>query len=125
MRKVKELFVILEDKPKALGALLTILAKNKIKISSIGVFVDSAKMLVDNVEKTKKLLLDNNYAVEVREVLEVNIENSTKEMAYVTDRIGHVGINISHAYATSDPKNGKIKLILDVSDLETALSLFQ
>ena len=125
MQKAKELFVILEDKPKALGALLNILSKNKIKVSSIGVFVDSAKMLVDNVEKTKKLLLDNNYAVEVREVLQVTVENSTKEMAYVTERIGHIGINISHAYATSDPNNGKITFILDVSDIDTALSLFK
>jgi len=124
MEKAKELFIILEDKPNALGALLGILSKNKIKVESVAVFVDSAKLLVDNVEKTKKLLHEKDYAVEIREVLKAKIENSTRELAYITERIGHVGINISHAYGTSNPKDDKITLILDVSDVDTALSLF-
>lgn len=125
MEKVKELFVILEDKPNALGLLLNILAKNKIKVTSIGVFIDSAKLLVDNVEKTQKILLKKNYAVEMREVIKIKVENSSKELAYITERIGHVGINISHAYGTSNPVDNKITLILDVSDVDTALSLFK
>jgi hypothetical protein len=124
MEKVQELFVILEDKPNALGALLNILANNRIKVESIGVFVDSAKLLVDNVDKTQKILLEKNYAVEVRESVKVRVENSSKELAYITERIGHVGINISHAYGTSDKTDKKMTLILDVSDVDMALSLF-
>ena len=125
MEKVSELFIILEDKPNALGALLNILSKNKIKVESVAVFVDSAKLLVNEVEKAKLLLQKNNYAVETREVLKARVENSTTELAYITERIGHVGINISHAYGTSDPKNRDIVFILDVSDVDTALSLFE
>ncbi len=125
MEKVKELFIILEDKPNALGLLLGILSKNKIEVESVAVFVDSAKLLVDNVEKTQKLLHEKDYAVEVREVLKAKIENSTRELAYIAERIGHVGINISHAYGTSNPKDDKITFILDVSDVDTALSLFK
>ena len=125
MEKVNELFIILEDKPNALGALLGILSKNKIRVESVAVFVDSAKLLVDNVEKAKKLLHEKDYAVEVREVLKIKIKNSSRELAYITERIGHVGINISHAYGTSNPKDDKITLILDVSDVDTALSLFK
>ena len=125
MEKVKELFIILEDKPNALGALLGILSKNKIRVESVAVFVDSAKLLVDNVEKTQKLLHEKDYAVEIREVLKAKIENSTRELAYITERIGHVGINISHAYGTSNPKDDKITFVLDVSDVDTALSLFK
>ncbi len=124
MEKVKELFVILEDKPNALGALLNILSKNRINVESMGVFVDSAKLLVDNVDKTQKILLEKNFAVEVREVLKVKVKNSSKELAYITERIGHVGINISHAYGTSNKQDKKITLILDVSDVDTALTLF-
>ena len=125
MEKVNELFIILEDKPNALGALLGVLSKNKIRVESVAVFVDSAKLLVDNVEKAKKLLHEKDYAVEVREVLKIKIKNSSRELAYITERIGHVGINISHAYGTSNPKDDKITLILDVSDVDTALSLFK
>jgi len=125
MEKVKELFIILEDKPNALGLLLGILSKNKINVESVAVFVDSAKLLVDNVEKTQKLLHEKDYAVEIREVLKAKIENSTKELAYITERIGHVGINISHAYGTNNPKDDKITFVLDVSDVDMALSLFK
>jgi len=124
MEKVKELFVILEDRPNALGAMFNILSKNRINVESIGVFVDSAKLLVDNVDKTQKVLQEKNYAVEVREVLKVRVKNSSKELAYITERIGHVGINISHAYGTSNKQDKKITLILDVSDVDTALTLF-
>jgi len=124
MEKVKELFVILEDRPKALGELLKVLSKNNIKIDCIGVFVDSAKLLVNDAEKTKKILQDNNYAVEIREVIKVRIENTPKELAYITERIGQLGINISHAYGTTDKKNNMMTLILDVADVETSLSLF-
>jgi len=124
MEKVKELFVILEDRPNALGAMFNILSKNRINVESIGVFVDSAKLLVDNVDKTQKVLQEKNYAVEVREVLKVRVNNSSKELAYITERIGHVGINISHAYGTSNKQDKKITLILDVSDVDTALTLF-
>ena len=125
MEKVKELFVILEDRPNALGELFTILSKNNIKINSIGVFVDSAKLIVSQVEKTKQILLDNHYAAEIREVLKVRVDNTPKELAYVTERIGHVGINISHAYGTAESRDNKMTLILDVADIDMALSLFK
>ena len=124
MEKVKELFIILEDRPNALGELLNILNKAKIQVDSLGVFIDSAKLLVKNADKTQKLLQKNNYAVEVREVLKVTVKNSTKEIAYITERIGHVGINISHAYGTTAANGKELVLIIDVSDVDTALSLF-
>ncbi|OQX88692.1 hypothetical protein B6D60_01455 [candidate division KSB1 bacterium 4484_87] len=124
MEKVQELFVILEDKPRALGELMKILSNNDVKILSIGVFVDSAKLIVNEPEETKKLLLSHNYAVEIRDVLKVQIDNSPKELAYITERIGHVGINISHAYGTTNARTNQLTLILDVADVKTALSLF-
>jgi len=124
MEKVQELFIILEDRPRALGELLNILNKNNIKIESIGVFVDSAKLLVNQVQKSRKILTDHNFAVEVRDVIKVRVENKPRELAYIAERIGHVGINISHAYGTTDQKNNIMTLILDVADIDTALSLF-
>ena len=125
MEKVWELFIILEDRPNALGELFNILNKGKISIECLGVFVDSAKILVNNVDKAKKILEAKNYAVEVREVIKVKVENKPKELAYITERIGHVGINISHAYGTTDEKRKMITLILDVADVEATLALFK
>lgn len=125
MEKIKELFVILEDRPKALGEMLTILAKENIQIETMAVFVDSAKLIVNNIEKAQKKLRSLNYAIETRDVIRTKVENKTKELAYITERIGHVGININFVYATAEPGAKDITLIMDVSDVDTALSLFK
>ncbi len=125
MEKIQELFVILENRPKALGEMLNILAKEKIIIETMAAFVDSAKLIVKNIDKAQKVLKEHNYAAEVRDVIRTKIENKTKDLAYITERIGHLGINISYIYGTTNPGEKNITLIMDVSDVETALSLFK
>ncbi|HEX9970728.1 MAG TPA: hypothetical protein VGD14_01535, partial [bacterium] len=73
MEKIKELFVILENRPKALGEMLNILAKENIQIDTMAVFVDSAKLIVKNIEKTQKILKANNYAAEIRDVIRTKV----------------------------------------------------
>lgn len=125
MERMKELYVILEDRPGALGELCEVLAKNKINIETIAVFGDSAKLLAKNIQKTKKVLEKNNYTVEIRDVIRVDLENKPGELAYITSRIGHVGINIDYLYSTTEPGAKTIPVILDVSDIDTAMSLLK
>ena len=125
MEKIQELYVVLEDKPGALGELCELLAKSKINIETIGVFVDSAKLLVPNIEKAKKILEKNNYTVEIRDVLRFQIENKPGELAYITSRISHVGLNIDHLFASSKPGDEIVTIIIDVDDIDTAMSLFR
>ena len=125
MEKIKELFVVIEDRPKALGEMLNVLAKENIMIEKMAAFVDSAKLIVKNIEKAQKILKKHNYDTEVRDVIRIKIENKPKELAYITERIGHVGINISYIYGMINPGEKYITLIMDVSDVDTALSLFK
>ncbi len=125
MNKIEELFVVLEDRPRALGELLHLFAKEKIEIETIGVFADSAKLIVPKMDKAQKVLQQNNYSFETREILLTTIPNKSKELAYLMERLGHVGINIFHVYGTTKPGGKQITLLLDVSDVDTALSLFQ
>ncbi|MBN1153305.1 hypothetical protein JXB12_00135 [candidate division KSB1 bacterium] len=125
MEKIQELYVILVDEPNALGHLCTFIAEKKVNIETIAVFGDSAKLIVKNTEKTKNLLEKNGYTVEIRDVLRVVLENKPGELAYVTSRIGHVGINIKYMYSEINPRNKKVYAILDVDDLATTLSLFK
>ncbi len=125
MEKIKELFVILEDRPKALGEMLSVLAKENIKIDTLAAFVDSAKLILKNPEKAQQVLKQHNYVTEIRNVIRTKVENKTKELAYITERIGHVGINISYIYGMTCSGGKEISLIMDVSDVDTALSLFK
>jgi len=125
MEKIKELFVVIEDRPKAFGEMLSVLAKGNIYIETFVAFVDSAKLIVREIDKAQKLLKEHNYATEVRDVIQTKVVNKTKELAYITERIGHVGINISYVYGMIKPGEKEITLIMDVSDVDTALSLFK
>ena len=125
MEKIQELFVVLDNKPGALGELCELLAKHNVNIETIGVFVDSAKLLVRNIDKTKKILETNNYTVEIRDVLRFEIPNKPGELAYITTRISHVGLNIDHLYASAKPGDKTVTLIIDVDDVETAMTLFR
>ena len=125
MEKIKELFVVIEDRPKAFGEMLSVLAKGNIYIETLAAFVDSAKLIVREVEKAQKLLGEHNYVTEVREVIRTKVTNKSKELAYIAERIGHVGINISYIYGMTKPGDKEITLIMDVSDVDTALSLFK
>lgn len=125
MQVIKELYVILENKPGALGEFSEVLAKNKINVETIGVFGDSAKLIVQNPDEVKKVLEKNNYTVETRDVLRAELKNKPGELAYITSRIGHVGINIDYLYTSIHPSAKTATVILDVSDIKTALSLFK
>lgn len=125
MEKIKELFVVIEDRPKAFGEMLSVLAKGNIYIDTFVAFIDSAKLIVRELDKAQKLLKEHNYATEVRDVIQTKVVNKTKELAYITERIGHVGINITYIYGMIKPGEKKITLIMDVSDVDTALSLFK
>ncbi|MFZ5517949.1 MAG: hypothetical protein ACOY90_14990 [Candidatus Zhuqueibacterota bacterium] len=125
MTKIKELFVILEDRPNALGELLHLFAGARIEIETLGVFGDSAKLIVSHLDKAQKIMEQNNYSFETRDILRATVESKTKEMAYIMERIGRLGINIYHVYGTTRPGDKRIALLLDVSDVDAALSLFQ
>lgn len=125
MEKIQELYVVLENRPGALADLCELLAKSKVNIETIGVFVDSAKLIITETELTKKILEKNNYSVEIRDVLRFQIENKPGELAYITSRISHVGLNIDHLFASSKPGDETVTIIIDVDDIETAMTLFR
>ncbi len=78
MERVTEIFVLLDNKPSTLGNLCAYLAEEEINIESIGVFQDTAKIFVMNLNKAVKALSKREeYADhELRDVLLVDLENS-------------------------------------------------
>ena len=64
MERITEIFVILENRPSTLGELCSHLAENEINIEAIGVFHDTAKIYVKNLNKAVKLLDKLNYTTE-------------------------------------------------------------
>ena len=125
MERITEIFVVLENRPSTLGELCSHLAENKINIDAIGVFQDTAKLYVKNVNKAMKILAKLNYVADLRDVLKVELENRPGALAEVASKIGNKGINIEYCYGTLSKKGDVASVILDVSDVEKAMKLLK
>lgn len=121
--RVTEIYVILENKPSQLGDLCSFLAENDINIESIGVFHDTAKFCVQNLNKAVKLLGKLNYTTELRDVLRVDLENRPGALAELTTKLGDEGINIEYCYGTLARKGNMVSVIMDVSNIDRALQV--
>jgi len=120
VERITEIYVILENKPSTLGDLCSFLAENEINIDGIGVFHDTAKLYVQNLNKAVKLLGKLNYTTELRDVLRVDLENRPGALAEVTTKLGDEGINIEYCYGTLSRKGNVVSVILDTSNIERA-----
>jgi hypothetical protein len=125
MQKIQELFVVVENRAGALGELLGELSREKINIEAIGLFQDVAKLSVSDLERARKLLLKSGYSVEVREVLQLELDNRPGSFAFVASRLGHAGLNIEYCYATVARGQKAATVILDVDDLDKAMSVLE
>ena len=121
--KATEIYVILENKPSQLGELCSFLAENGINIEAIGVFHDTAKLCVQNLNKAVKLLGKLNYTTELRDVLRVDLENRPGALAELTTKLGDEGINIEYCYGTLARKGNLVSVVMDVSDIDRALKI--
>ncbi len=125
MERITEIFVVLENRPATLGELCSHLAENRINIEAIGVFQDTAKLYVKNVNKAIKVLDKLDYATELRDVLKVDLENRPGALAEVATKLGNKGINIEYCYGALSKKGNTTAVILDVSDVERALKVLK
>ncbi len=123
VERITEIYVILENKPSQLGDLCSFLAKNEINIDAIGVFHDTAKLWVQQLNKAVKLLAKLNYTTELRDVLRVDLENRPGSLAEVTTKLGDEGINIEYCYGTLSRKGNGTAIIMDVSNIDKACQI--
>jgi hypothetical protein len=125
MEKIQELFVVVENTPGALGALLGHLASEKINIEAIGLFQDVAKLSVSDVDRAMKALARGRYQVELREVLRLDLDNKPGSFAFIASRLGAAGINIDYCYSTVGKGQKNAGVIVDVHDIDRAMTLLE
>jgi hypothetical protein len=127
MERITEIFVLLDNKPSTLGDLCTYLAEEEINVEAIGVFHDTAKLYVKNLNKAVKALTKREeYAShELRDVLLVDLENKPGALAELTSKLGDEGINIEYCYGTLSRKGNAVSVILDVSNIDRAEQLLK
>ena len=123
VERITEIYVILENKPSQLGDLCSFLAENEINIDAIGVFHDTAKICVQQLNKAVKLLGKLNYTADLRDVLKVALENRPGARAELTTKLGDEGINIEYCYGTLARKGNTVSVVMDVSNIDRACQI--
>lgn len=125
MKKIKELYIVIEDRPNSAGDLFRLLKKRKISIYGVGIFLDAARLYVSDPAKTLGLLQENNYVVEEREVLMVNLPNHEGALMELAMKMGNAGINIDYLYGALEPKQKTGTIILEVDKPDLAVDIFR
>jgi hypothetical protein len=125
MEKIRELFVVVENKPGTLGELLGHLAKEKINIEAIGLFQDVAKLSVSDFDRARNALVMHNCEVETREVLRLELDNKPGSFAFVASRLANAGLNIDSCYATMGKGLKTATVIVDVPDIDRAMTVLE
>jgi hypothetical protein len=118
---MKDLTVILEDKPGALADLGDATGGASINIEGMCATTSGGKgeihILVDDAGAARGALEGAGMEVgDDRDVLVVEVEDRPGTMAAVTRKLGDAGVNIEFAYTTF----GGVKVVLGVDDLDKA-----
>jgi len=125
MEKIQELFIVVDNKPGALGELLGHLGREKINIEAIGLFQDTAKISVSDLDRARNDLVSHGYDVETRDVLRIDLDNKPGSFAMVVSRLGSAGLNIDYCYGTVGKGQKSAAVIIDVEDLDRAMAVLK
>jgi hypothetical protein len=118
---MKDLTVVLEDKPGTLADLGETTGGANINIEGMCATTAGGRgevhILVEDPEATREALVGAGIEVRTdRDVLVTEVEDRPGTMADVVRKLGDAGVNIEFAYTTF----GGVRLVLGVDDLEKA-----
>jgi hypothetical protein len=118
---MKDLTVVLDDKPGALADLGEATGGAGINIEGMCATTTGGKgeihILVEDPGATREALQGEGMEVSGdRDVLVVEVEDRPGTMAEVTRKLGDAGVNIEFAYTTF----GGVRLVFGVDDLDKA-----
>jgi hypothetical protein len=118
---MKDLTVVLEDKPGTLADLGEATGGANVNIEGMCATTAGGRgevhILVEDPEATREALVGAGIEVRTdRDVLVTEVEDRPGTMAEVVRKLGNAGVNIEFAYTTF----GGVRLVLGVDDLEKA-----
>jgi hypothetical protein len=125
MENITEVFILLEDRPGSIYELTRILKKKKININAIGLFVDTARIHVDDPQKALDVIHENGLVAEKREVLGIRLPNRQGALMELTQKLGNAGINIKYLYGTMNKGEKDGLVILEVDQPQLAIDIFK
>jgi len=125
MQVIKQLSVFLQNEQGRLEELTSILADAGINISALSVAENSEygimRMLVSDVARGAEILKARDFSVKVTSVLCIETPDQPGALQKALRILSGSGINVSYMYGYSN--GGTARLVLKVSDPDSALQL--
>lgn len=123
-KTLKQLSVFAENKPGGLLSITSALEQNKISILSI-MLSDSRefgilRLLTEDLESAKKVLLDANFSVTITDVLAVQLKDKIGSFNKIVKILTENDINIRYTYTVDQKDKGVFVFKVSDENLEKA-----
>jgi hypothetical protein len=125
MEKVKQISVLLENRPGALARLSRLIADQKINLEGLmiaeAVGEGMVRLIPEDTNRLVRLLKQQRFRFVTDEVIGIDLSNRPGALAEASKRLGQAGVNIVYAYATGMTSSRKVMAIVKTSDQRKAL----
>ena len=126
--KIKQLSIFLQNEIGSLSKPLEVLSDNDINIRAMSMADTSEfcilRLVVDNPEKGKEILEENDFLVKTVEIIGVEMNDAPGGLTTVLKTLKNSNINLEYLYAFTHEKAGKAILLLHSDDLDALIKAF-
>jgi hypothetical protein len=127
--KVEQISIFLENKSGRLAEVTEVLSKNGVNIRALSL-ADTAdfgilRLIVNDPEKTKKVLKEDGFTVAKNEVVAVVVPDRPGGLAGILKTLNGKSINVEYMYAFVQKSEGNAVLIFRFDEVEHAIETLQ
>lgn len=127
--KLKQLSVFLENKEGKLKNAIEILSKHEINIRALSI-ADTTnfgilRLIVNDLEKAKTALENDNYVVKLTEVIAVKVHDKPGGLNEMLTALYNQGINVEYIYAFVDSTDGQAIVVVKTEDIEKGITALE
>ncbi|WP_298523115.1 acetolactate synthase [uncultured Methanobrevibacter sp.] len=127
--KIKQLSIFLQNRMGSLSKPLEVLSNANVNIRAMCMADTSEfgilRLVVDNPEKGKEVLEENNFLVKITDIIGVEMNDTPGGLTTVLKIIKDNEIDLEYLYAFSHEKEGKAILLLHAEDIDKLASVMQ
>jgi len=125
--RTMQLSIECEDRPGTLARLTRIIGRAKANIVAISCapvgVLGTLHVVVDDVDRVKKILNREGVSYTEQEVLRVEMPNLPGSLGEFAEKLTKQDVNITTAYGSASRGSKRATVIFKVSDLEKAASI--
>lgn len=127
--KIKQLSIFLQNRMGSLSKPLEVLSNANVNIRAMCMADTSEfgilRLVVDNPEKGKDALEENNFLVKITEIIGVEMNDTPGGLTSVLNIIKENQIDLEYLYAFTHEKAGKAILLLHADDINELISALE